>query len=559
MKMKLITTLSSGLSLLLLLVVIIGAMPATSLAAGKPPTATPTSGGGATATPTNTPGSGGAHAHYVDCSAATNGDGSQASPWNSLASPNAHAFGSGDSLLFKRGTTCNGAFVAHNSGSASAPITLADYGTGAQPILDGGTTNEATIKIFEYEYYEIRNLAIRGGSLWGIRVDASKAGLALHHFYFINLDISAVNHLATARNDGGLLGVYPGVNSSATINDVLVDGVTAHNSTAGAGVTIGEGQTLGGSGVTVRNTTAHDVAGDGIVVWQHNNGLVENSVAYNTGICPTCGGTTPMGIWTWNANGVVIQNTESYENHTWNEKDGGAYDIDGQNSNNTYQYNYGHDSDGACVHIADYGGTDTVNSIVRYNICANNAQHDTTIGEIVPWTWSGGHLNGVQIYNNTIYANPGPTATNFAVFHEGSNYRTTTPSFFKNNIIYSVHPSMAHFFHENDIASDYNIWYSTTGSHIFNNGNVTIYNSFSAYQAGTGQDAHSLSANPLLNSPGYHGAGRPTTQYTLQSGSPAQGAGTNVCAVSCLTGNMGTRDFFGQSLGSTHSIGADDN
>jgi hypothetical protein len=542
-KFSTITTIAT----IFVLAVTIGALtPATMLAAGK-----------ATATPT--PVGSGPHAHYVDCSAATNGDGSQASPWNSLTSPNAHAFGPGDSLLFKRGATCNGAFVAHNSGSAAGgPITLADYGTGALPIIDGGTTNMATINIFEYEYYDIMNLAIKGGSLWGVRVDASKAGLALHHFHFISLDISAVNHLATARNDGGLLGVYPGVNSSATINDVLVDGVTAHNSTAGAGVTIGEGQTLGGSGVTVRNTTAHDVAGDGIVIWQHNNGLVENSVAYNTGICPTCGGTTPMGIWSWNANGVTIQNTESYANRTWNDKDGGAYDIDGQNSNNTYQYNYGHDSDGGCVYVADYGGTDTVNTVVRYNICANNAQHDSVIGELLQWTWSGGHTNGVQIYNNTVYANPGATVTDFAAFHEGGNYSGSTPNFFKNNILYSLHPQMVHFFHANDTASDYNLFYNPNGAYQFNNGG-TIYTSLSAYQTASGMDTHSLSVNPLLTSVGYHGAGRPTTQYTLQAGSPAQGAGINVCATSCLLGNMGTRDFFGQATGSTHSMGADDN
>src|SRR5689334_19517249 len=82
--------------------------PGTLLAAGKPPTATPTSGGGPTTTPapTNTPSSG-AHTYYVDCSAATNGNGTQTSPWNSVASPNATTFGPGDQLLFKRGATCN--------------------------------------------------------------------------------------------------------------------------------------------------------------------------------------------------------------------------------------------------------------------------------------------------------------------------------------------------------------------------------------------------------------------------------------------------------------------
>ena len=55
-----------------------------------------------------TPAAASAGAHYVDCSAACGGDGSQQSPWNSMATVSAHAFGPGDQVLFKRGTTCNG-------------------------------------------------------------------------------------------------------------------------------------------------------------------------------------------------------------------------------------------------------------------------------------------------------------------------------------------------------------------------------------------------------------------------------------------------------------------
>ena len=59
----------------------------------------------------------GATSYYVDCSAATNGDGSQASPWNALSSANATIFGPGDQLLFKSGTTCQGALSPVGSGS----------------------------------------------------------------------------------------------------------------------------------------------------------------------------------------------------------------------------------------------------------------------------------------------------------------------------------------------------------------------------------------------------------------------------------------------------------
>src|SRR5687767_4756267 len=93
------------LSLILPVQVVFGAKPSTKTPTPSGPTATPTSGGG------------GAHAHYVDCSAATNGNGSQATPWNSVATASAHTYGPGDSLLFKRGATCNGGFVAQGSGN----------------------------------------------------------------------------------------------------------------------------------------------------------------------------------------------------------------------------------------------------------------------------------------------------------------------------------------------------------------------------------------------------------------------------------------------------------
>lgn len=83
----------------------------------------------------------GAASYYVDCSAATNGDGTQASPWNSLSGANATIFRPGDQLLFKRGTTCQGALSPAGSGSSDAPIVIDVYGTGTQPIIDGGTNN----------------------------------------------------------------------------------------------------------------------------------------------------------------------------------------------------------------------------------------------------------------------------------------------------------------------------------------------------------------------------------------------------------------------------------
>src|SRR5208337_3784715 len=114
-------------------------------------------------------------AYYVNCAAASNGNGTQATPWNSLATPNAVTFLPGDQLLFMRGTTCSGMLAPNGSGTSAAPITIDAYGTGAVPILSGGTTNQNTISLSGVQYYNIQNLAVQGSSYAAVQVFAPGA------------------------------------------------------------------------------------------------------------------------------------------------------------------------------------------------------------------------------------------------------------------------------------------------------------------------------------------------------------------------------------------------
>lgn len=62
-------------------------------------------------------------------------------PWKSLSKLNSYfpSLNAGDSVLFKCGETFYGSFTAGKSGSPSAPIVLASYGSGAKPIISGFT------------------------------------------------------------------------------------------------------------------------------------------------------------------------------------------------------------------------------------------------------------------------------------------------------------------------------------------------------------------------------------------------------------------------------------
>jgi len=191
----------------------------------------------------------------------------------------------------------------------------------------------------------------------------------------------------------------------------------------------------------------------------------------------------------------------------------------------------------------------TVNSIIRYNVCTNNGLDSTqanNAGAIQLSTWGGGSLDGVQIYNNTIFWNQqsSPNAiANQAVF-VGAR-----PNFFENNILYSSSPWMV--FSNASLKFDFNLyWYAGDKTPVWVLGDDG-YAGFREYQSKSTQDAHSIFADPLLKDFTYHEVGFPVMQFTLLKNSPAIDAGTD-------TGNMGTRDFFGNPIpfGRGYDIGA---
>lgn len=485
--------------------------------------------------------------YYVDCAASSNGSGTQASPWNTLASVNSRTFGAGDSILLKRTATCGGMLNPKGSGTSSTPITIGAYGSGARPIISAGS-NQAAIKLFNQQGWKIQDVETTGGNPYGIYVGGNSGTLS--YFRITNVLAHDVGGSATSK-DNGLIFVAVDNGSSAIINDVIIDNATAYSTAQWNGIRVscgGASAPAGNSGqIIIRNATVHDVGGDGIVLFACSNGLIENTVAYETGQITTNAYGTPNSTWTWTCANCVVQNNEAYAAHSPGV-DGGAFDVDWGQTNTTVQYNYGHDNDSYCVAAFGAENQVTVNSIIRYNICANNGRQadGAAKGDFFTYTWNGGSIDGLQIYNNTSYWNP--VVDEPALVNIGTAYSGTRARFFKNNIIYSTVSKL--IWSDNTLAFDNNLyWYTGSGPWFGYNGGW--YNSFSAYQSGSGQDANGKYANPLLNSPTYHANGKPTTPFTLQSGSPAINAGANV-------GGMGTRDFYGNSIpqGGGYDIGA---
>jgi hypothetical protein len=506
---------------------------------------------------------GSATTYYLDCSAVQNGNGTQASPWNSPASVNAFTFLPGDQLLLNRGTACNGALAPQGSGAANNPIKIDAYGTGAQPVINGGNA-QAALTLFNQQYWEINNLEITGGNRYGVYVSGNTPNVSINHVYLRNLNVHGATYTSTKRADSGEV-VISASGAGQIVNDVLIDGVTAHDSQVSEGIFVNAGggwiqmngvsQPLG-SNVTVQNSTAHDIYGDGILISELTNGLLLMNVVYNSGLCPspTCTGSTPVGLWEWYCHTCTVQSNESYANQSWGG-DGGDFDIDYYNDNNLVQYNYGHDSAGYCVAFFGAGGTASLDNIFRYNVCSNNGRRSdlSQQGEVYLHTWDQGSLNGVQVYNNTFYWNPASNAA--ALSASTATYSGSDPILFKNNIIYATVPGMIQT--TPALALDNNIYWTTSASPATWQVGAATYTTFSAYQAGANLDLHGYYTDPMLSSPNYHAVGRPASAFQLLLGSPAVGTGANVCRG--INGcSVGTQDFWGNPLpaGAGYNIGA---
>ena len=444
--------------------------------------------------------------------------------------------------------TCHGILHPLGSGTQAAPIVVDAFGEGARPIFDGGD-NPAAIELLNQSYWELRHLEIAGGDRYGVFISGDNPGSHLTHFVLLDLDAHGAHFTSRGRTDSGE--IYLSTRGLGEVmDDVRIDGVVAHDTHASEGIFVSAGgayqgsrQTLG-SNVVVQNSIAHDVYGDGIVVNEVRHALIQTNVVYNTGLCPSNCGSTPNGLWEWYCDDCLVQENESYANHSWSKQDGGDFDIDYYNSHNIVQYNYGHDSAGYCIAFFGAGGTTTVDNVFRYNLCSNNARNAANAyqGDVFVSTWDGGSIDGMEIYNNTFYWNP---VTDAPLFRTNNVlYKGSLPRIFENNLIISKSPSFLAA--TSDVTLDHNLYWTASSSSTWQY-NGTTYKNFDAYRAATHQDRNSLFADPLVVDPEYHQTGRPDTAFTLLPGSPARAAGINMCLgrEHC---SMGLRDFWGHPL-----------
>ena len=507
--------------------------------------------------------------YYVSAGGSDANAGTAASaPWRTLGRVNGVALRPGDRVLLRGGDTFAGGLSldSADTGTASAPIAIASYGTGRATIYAGTGSG-----IFAYNTagVSIANLAIAGAG-------GASSGIS---FY---TDLPGDTTLAFVRIDGvdvsgfGRDGVEIGAwNGRAGFSDVRVTNTALHHNgrnglftyaqlpNAHRQVYVGHVRAYENPGTPGAGSNT----GSGIVLASVDGATIERSVAHDNGrLCDSVGG--PVGIWTYDSTRVIIQHNESYRNRTAAGWDGGGFDLDQNVSDSIVQYNYSHDNDGAGFLLAQSVANDAhARNVIRFNISQNDGRANSYAG-IELW----GRVLSAEIYNNTVFVSAAAAGTPRAVriWNAGAPDRFVSGVHFRNNIFVTtglpiVEASAAALAGAADLRFEGNGYYAGGSSPAMRWGGTT-FTGLTAWRA-TGQETiggvpAGLSVDPQLVAAGSGGSFGDANllasldAYRLRATSPLADSGLDLRSRFGIA--PGASDFFGGQLGlgSGFAIGA---
>ncbi|MEU0743314.1 right-handed parallel beta-helix repeat-containing protein [Streptomyces sp. NPDC006134] len=512
----------------------------TATAAPTAPTATPAA---TAAAPTT---------YHVDCSRPTAGTGTSTSPLNSMPAVNAVTLRPGDSVRFRRDTTCKGQLYLRTSGTADAPITVGAYGdAGAKPRIDANG-NLAAVWLKNASHVHVADLdltapgdnttARRG--VWLQAVDSGDLdGVTLER-----LDIHDVRGVLPARTGGAAgNGKYAGASGG-----IVVEALGTTTPSAFRGLTIRDNtlRSVDRAGIyfwsnwcrrpdlatfwnayctaawhphtdlLVENNALSDVGGDGLVVKSSSDVLVQRNTLDGFNMRA---GSVNAGMWTANSDRVTFQYNRSSGGNT--DKDGQGYDVDHSTNHVTFQYNVSSDNDGGFFLLCPYGADVPGNAkdfTIRYNLSVNDRTRTFQV-------CSGGLQRG-RIHNNTIQLPDVPSGTTHHVVLESATKDGALDVQFRNNLLRAggTAGTLAWTLNDSAFVVDHNLLYGTPVP---------------------ARATATLTAAPRLTAPG-PGTDDPAG-YRLLPDSPALGAGTPIA-------DNGGTDFFGTALRTPPSIGFHD-
>jgi len=467
--------------------------------------------------------------YYISTAGDDSNPGTEAQPWRSIAKANDTDFQPGDKVLFEGGKTFAGTISLdkNDSGSRDKKIVITSYGTG-RAIIDG--KNDAGLIAEGCNYLILRDLNFKGSG----RKDGN-TGSGVHLIDSSGTEVDNVD--VSGFRSNGILG--------NGVRDVRITNVHTHEN-GHAGICVGGSPSNSRSenvyiGYCVAENNPGDPSnltnhsGNGIVVGNINNAVIEYCRAMNNGWDMPRKGNGPVGIWAWNTDNVVIQFCIAHDNKSPGE-DGGGFDLDGGVTNSILQYNLSYNNDGPGYFLCQYPSAPVFkNNIVRYNISQNDGIKNNRRSGMDIFA-ANTLISDCKIYNNTVYNKNGAGIAFGGMDVPGIVIRNNI--FICAGELITGRAKRGRF--------EYNIYWSVDNSELTFDGH-----SFEQWIARTGQEKVGDKVvgkyiDPLLIEPGSAALTEPTKlatlkAYRLKTGSPCFGAGIPI-------ENNGGRDFWGNKV-----------
>ncbi len=477
--------------------------------------------------------------YYVSPAGDDANPGSQSKPWQTIAKVNDADFAPGDRILFEAGKTFTGTIKLdeNDSGTSDKKVILTSYGSG-RAVING--ENDSGLATNACDHLVVKNINFVGA---GRKTGNTKTGVHISDGNAIVIDSLDV----TGFQKSGL--------SLSGVHNGRVTNVYAHENGA-AGIGAGASQKRWSDNIYIANCLAENNPGDptnltnhsgnGIVVGQLTNAVIEYCEAFNNGWDMPRRGNGPVGIWAWSGDKVTIQFCVAHDNKSPGH-DGGGFDLDGGLTNSILQYNLSYNNEGPGYFLCQYPTAPVFkNNIVRYNISQNDGTRNNRMSSIDIYGGDVG-MSDCEIYNNTIY-----NKTGAAIAFGGLDIPGIV---IRNNIFIFAGELIAGGSKRGRFEN--NVYWPVDDRDLIFDGHRTIEEWANATgQEKIGAQVVGKSIDPRVTKPGLAKLTDPTKlatlrPYKLQAGSPCIGAGIPI-------ENSGGRDFWGNKLPETQkpSIGA---
>lgn len=326
--------------------------------------------------------------YYVDASKGNdkNKGTSKKTAWKSLWKVNQQTFKPGDQILFAANTSYDGQLMPKGSGTKEAVISIDKYGKGDKPLINGLGKKEATLYLYNVEYWEVRNLKITNK---GKEAKAKRRGVVVraenfgdcHHIVLEGLEIYDVNGLLEKKKGGGSAILWQNMGEKVKTRFVGLHILNnfMHHCERNAINSRGYAQRTKwhpSVEVVIRGNLIENIPGDGIVPIGCDGALIEYNII-RKGVDSMPVGDAAAGIWPWSSDNTLVQfNSVSDHRAKW---DGQGYDSDFNCFNTTFQYNLSFDNWGGFILICNNGfklgeplNKGTENTVVKYNLSIND-------------------------------------------------------------------------------------------------------------------------------------------------------------------------------------------